>query len=135
MPAAEVLQKAEQEMTICNACRYCEGFCAVFPAMELRTTFTKGDLLHLANLCFDCRACYYACQFAPPHEFAVNIPKIFSDLRVDTYQDYAWPRVFSKMVKDNARAVRFYERNGFAHAGDDVNPTSGRPVLKMAWRP
>jgi putative acetyltransferase len=37
--------------------------------------------------------------------------------------------------KDNSRAIRFYERNGFAHAGDDVNPTSGRPVLKMAWRP
>jgi putative acetyltransferase len=35
---------------------------------------------------------------------------------------------------DNARAIRFYERNGFAHAGEDVNPTSGRPVLKMAWR-
>jgi putative acetyltransferase len=37
--------------------------------------------------------------------------------------------------KDNTRAVRFYERNGFQHAGEDVNPTSGRPVLKMAWRP
>ena len=37
--------------------------------------------------------------------------------------------------KDNARAVRFYERSGFAHVGDDVNPTSRRPVLKMAWKP
>lgn len=36
---------------------------------------------------------------------------------------------------DNARAIRFYARNGFAHAGDDVNPTSGRPVKKMAWEP
>ncbi|MGY4382193.1 putative acetyltransferase [Bradyrhizobium sp. i1.3.6] len=36
--------------------------------------------------------------------------------------------------KDNARAIRFYERNGFAHAGEDLNPTSGRPVLKMTWR-
>ena len=35
---------------------------------------------------------------------------------------------------DNARAIRFYERNGFAHAGEDVNPTSGRPVLRMAWK-
>jgi putative acetyltransferase len=35
---------------------------------------------------------------------------------------------------DNSRAIRFYERNGFARAGDDVNPTSGRPVLKMQWR-
>jgi len=36
--------------------------------------------------------------------------------------------------KDNARAIRFYERNGFVHAGEDVNPTSGRPVLKMQWK-
>jgi putative acetyltransferase len=37
--------------------------------------------------------------------------------------------------KDNNRAIRFYLRNGFNHAGEDVNPTSGRPVLKMAWVP
>jgi len=37
--------------------------------------------------------------------------------------------------KDNVRAIRFYERNGFIHAGEDVNPTSGRPVLRMAWKP
>jgi len=36
--------------------------------------------------------------------------------------------------QDNSRAIRFYERNGFAHAGSDVNPTSGRPVLKMEWK-
>ncbi|OCK55664.1 GNAT family N-acetyltransferase [Bradyrhizobium sp. LMTR 3] len=39
-----------------------------------------------------------------------------------------------RVNKDNARAIRFYERNGFAHAGEDVNPTSGRPVLKMEWK-
>ena len=37
--------------------------------------------------------------------------------------------------KDNARASRFYQRNGFVHAGEVVNPTSGRPVLRMTWRP
>lgn len=37
--------------------------------------------------------------------------------------------------KDNSRAIRFYERNGFVQAGDDVNPTSCRPVLKMEWKP
>jgi putative acetyltransferase len=37
--------------------------------------------------------------------------------------------------EDNARAIRFYQRNGFAHAGKDVNPTSGRPVLRMQWKP
>jgi putative acetyltransferase len=36
--------------------------------------------------------------------------------------------------KDNTRAIRFYARNGFVHAGEDVNPTSGRAVLKMRWK-
>jgi len=40
-----------------------------------------------------------------------------------------------KVNKDNARAISFYERNGFVHAGEDVNPTSGRPVLRMSWKP
>ena len=34
---------------------------------------------------------------------------------------------------DNARAIAFYRREGFADAGEDVNPVSGRPVLRMAW--
>jgi putative acetyltransferase len=36
---------------------------------------------------------------------------------------------------DNARAIRFYNRNGFRHTHDDVNPTSGRPVYAMRWEP
>ena len=36
---------------------------------------------------------------------------------------------------DNARAIRFYRRNGFVDAGGDVNPTSGKPVLRMEWKP
>ena len=26
--------EADRQLTICNACRYCEGYCAVFPALE-----------------------------------------------------------------------------------------------------
>jgi putative acetyltransferase len=37
--------------------------------------------------------------------------------------------------KDNARAIRFYEKHGFVIQGDDVNPKSGRPIYKMSWRP
>lgn len=36
--------------------------------------------------------------------------------------------------RDNARAIRFYERNGFVQAGHGVNSISGRPVLKMQWK-
>lgn len=68
----DALADARRQMTICNACRYCEGYCAVFPAMELRRTFPDGDLVYLANLCFDCRAC----QYAPAHPFDVNVPRV-----------------------------------------------------------
>ncbi len=43
-------------------------------------------------------------------------------------------RITLLVNQDNARAIRFYERNGFVHAGEDVNPTSGRPVLRMEWK-
>ena len=43
-------------------------------------------------------------------------------------------RITLLVNSDNTRAIRFYERNGFAHAGDDVNPTSGKPVLRMEWK-
>ena len=101
----DLLKEADRQLTICNACRYCEGYCAVWPAMELRRTFKESDILYLANLCFDCRACYYACQFAPPHQFAVNIPHIFTQIRTETYQEYSWPRLLARMVKSNARAA------------------------------
>ena len=105
MPAVDLLKEADRQLTICNSCRYCEGYCAVWPAMELRRTFKDSDVLYLANLCFDCRACYYACQFAPPHLFAVNIPEIFAQIRTDTYQEYAWPNLLARMVKSNAMAA------------------------------
>ncbi|HEX5606650.1 MAG TPA: tricarballylate utilization 4Fe-4S protein TcuB [Candidatus Binatia bacterium] len=105
MPDFDLVKDGARQMTICNACRYCEGYCAVFPAMEQRRVFTKADLTYLANLCFDCRDCYYACQYAPPHEFGVNIPKLMSELRADTYREFTWPAILSGLFKGNALAV------------------------------
>jgi citrate/tricarballylate utilization protein len=86
MPSDKILQEADRVMVICNACRYCEGFCAVFPAMERRRTFEDRDLKYLANLCHNCRDCYYACQYAPPHEYQLNVPRALAELRLETYR-------------------------------------------------
>jgi citrate/tricarballylate utilization protein len=85
-------------MTICNACRYCEGYCAVFPAMEKLLTFSQADLNYLSNLCHNCGECYYACQYAPPHEFAVNVPKVLAEIRVQSYRHCARPGLFGAPV-------------------------------------
>jgi citrate/tricarballylate utilization protein len=91
-PNPNPIAEGARLLTICNACRYCEGFCAVFPAMERRLSFTEADLNYLANLCHNCAECYYACQYAPPHEFAVNVPKALAEIREQSYRKYAWPR-------------------------------------------
>jgi putative acetyltransferase len=56
-----------------------------------------------------------------------------ADLLVDEAKRRSPDRVTLLVNTDNARAIRFYQRNGFVPAGEDVNPTSGRPVLKMEW--
>lgn len=98
--------EVQRQMTICNACRYCEGFCAVFPAMTRRLEFGQADIHYLANLCHNCGACLHACQYSTPHEFAVNVPKAMAKVRVDTYAEYAFPKQFGKL----------YQRNGLTLA-------------------
>src|SRR3546814_7026024 len=77
--------EADRIMTICNACRYCEGHCAVFPAMTLRLEFTPADVGYFANLCHGCGSCYHHCQYADPHEFAVNVPRSMAALRSEAH--------------------------------------------------
>ena len=78
-------------LTVCNACRYCEHFCPVFPAIEQRLVFQPRDFSYLANLCHNCGECLYACQYAPPHEFGIDVPATLAQLRHRSYEAYAWP--------------------------------------------
>ena len=102
VPAAPLTgaeSEVARQMQICNACRYCEGFCAVFPAMTRRLEFGKADIHFLANLCHNCGACLHACQYAPPHEFAVNVPQAMAQVRGQTYADYAWPPALGQLYQ------------------------------------
>ena len=103
--ATALLAEADRLMTVCNSCRYCEGLCAVFPAMEMRRSFADGDLNYLANLCHSCGACYVDCQFSPPHEFDVNVPRVLAELRGDSYAAYTWPRAFAPIFARNGLAI------------------------------
>ena len=112
MPAPEaprlvaLVEEAQRVLAICNACRYCEGYCAVFPALERRLSFDEGDVHYLANLCHNCGSCLYACQYAPPHEFQLNFPRVLAQVRKETYRKYAWPAFLGAA----------FDRNGLAAA-------------------
>jgi citrate/tricarballylate utilization protein len=107
-------EEVARQLQICNACRYCEGFCAMFPAMTRRLEFVKADVHYLANLCHNCGACLHACQYAPPHEFAVNIPKAMAEVRVQTYADYAWPAAFGTLYRRAGLTVALALSSGLA---------------------
>ena len=98
-------EETKRIMQICNACRYCEGLCAVFPAMERRREFDAGDTAYLANLCHHCGACYHACQYAPPHEFGVNVPQTLAERRLETYGQFAWPPQMAGVFSKNGLMV------------------------------
>lgn len=106
--------EVQRQMTICNACRYCEGFCAVFPAMTRRLEFTQADIHYLANLCHNCGACLHACQYAAPHEFDVNIPKAMAKVRLDTYAEYAWPQAMGRLYQRNGLTLALASGGGLA---------------------
>jgi citrate/tricarballylate utilization protein len=92
MPLDDVFAEAGRQLAVCNACRYCAGYCPVWPELELRPAPSDADLTYLANLCHDCQDCFTACMYTTPHEFALNPPQAFAGLREDTYRRYLWPR-------------------------------------------
>ncbi len=105
MPELNIFEEANRQLIICNACRYCEGYCPVFRAIETRRDFKQGDVFYLSNLCHDCRACYYACMFTPPHGFAINIPKILAEARIETYERWSWPGFLARAFKKRGITV------------------------------
>lgn len=112
--ADTAMGEARRQTEICNACRYCEGFCSVFPAITRQKVFADGDLTQLANLCHNCRGCYYACQYTEPHEFALNLPKAFADLRAESWEDMAWPGGLAKTFQRHGLALAAMLVAGFA---------------------
>ncbi len=103
--ALTATQEARRQVEICNACRYCEGYCAVFPAITRERAFADGDITQLATLCHNCRGCYYACQYTEPHEFALNLPAALAEVRVETWERFAYPRACASLFQSNGVAL------------------------------
>lgn len=101
-------------MTVCNSCRYCEQYCPVFPAMERRDAFAHGDLDLLANLCHNCGECLYACQYAPPHEFGIDVPRTLARLRLASYETYCWPSFLARAFRRQGRGTAVALAVGFS---------------------
>lgn len=110
----DLIQEARRQAEICNACRYCEGFCSVFPSLHAERAFSDGDITQLANLCHNCRGCYYACQYTAPHEFDLNLPAALAEVRRDSWQSHVWPAPVGERFHTNGMAITLVSVLGFA---------------------
>ena len=103
--SADPVAEARRQVEICNACRYCEGFCAVFPAITRQKVFADGDITQLANLCHNCRGCYYACQYTAPHAFELNLPAALGAARAESWERFAWPGGLAALFQRRGTAL------------------------------
>ncbi|THH38148.1 tricarballylate utilization 4Fe-4S protein TcuB [Aliishimia ponticola] len=110
----ELLAEARRQAEICNACRYCEGYCSVFPALHAERAFSDGDLTQLANLCHNCRGCYYACQYTAPHEFELNLPQALANVRQDSWEEFAFPQSAARAFQKSGVMIAVATVLGFA---------------------
>ena len=92
-------QEAVRQLGICNSCRYCEGYCGTFQALTRYRSFDSATISHLANLCHNCRGCYYACQYTEPHEFALNIPALLADVRARNWEQHVQPQAVTRAMQ------------------------------------
>ncbi|SFR15557.1 tricarballylate utilization 4Fe-4S protein TcuB [Poseidonocella sedimentorum] len=112
--ATDPVEEARRQVEICNACRYCEGFCAVFPAITRDKVFADGDITQFANLCHNCRGCYYACQYTAPHEFELNLPRALASARAESWERLAWPGGLARLFQSRGDALAAALIAGFA---------------------
>lgn len=109
----DLLREARRQAEICNACRYCEGYCSVFPALHQERFFSEANLTQLANLCHNCRGCYYACQYTAPHEFDLNLPKALAEVRQDSWESFAWPAPLARRFQKSGVMIALATVLGF----------------------
>lgn len=122
-------QELRRQLTLCRACKYCDGYCDVFPAAGRMQSLLSADLTQLASLCHNCRGCYYSCRYAPPHAFGVNLPAILAEVRSDSWDGMIWLRRHMRLFQTRGLFVGLVLALGFAvilllsrtqpHAGGD----------------
>lgn len=74
-----------RQFEVCHGCRMCLHDCPSFPALFDAIDDHDGDVSALSrdeigrvvDLCYQCKVCFIKCPYTPPHEFMVDIPRLF----------------------------------------------------------
>jgi glycerol-3-phosphate dehydrogenase subunit C len=70
----------------CHDCRRCLPLCPSFPSLfesidrheQEASALTAAETREVIDLCYQCKLCYNHCPYHPPHEWAVDFPKLMT---------------------------------------------------------
>jgi glycerol-3-phosphate dehydrogenase subunit C len=70
---------------LCHGCRLCWNLCTSFPTLfsfidedpdQDASTLTTAQQDQVVDECFQCKICYVKCPYVPPHEWALDFPRL-----------------------------------------------------------
>jgi Fe-S oxidoreductase len=83
--AAALGAELTRQFAVCEGCRMCVNYCDSFRTMLRRfdehdqavDALTAAETGEILDLCFQCKLCYLNCPYAAPHQYALDIPRLF----------------------------------------------------------
>ena len=77
-------QETARIFEVCDGCRRCFNLCPSFNTLFKRIDAQDGDIGKLAagdyeqvaDECYYCKLCYNHCPYTPPHQYAIDFPRL-----------------------------------------------------------
>lgn len=86
-----LLAEELRQFDVCHGCRLCFNFCPAFPDLFTLTdrkeegqikAITRRELRLVEDSCYQCKLCFVKCPYTPPHELALDIPRLLVRARL-----------------------------------------------------
>ncbi len=88
----------ERVFDLCHGCRLCFNLCPSFPTLfgfvddldgqvDKMTTIQQDQVV---SECYQCKLCYVKCPYVPPHEWALDFPRMIMRANAIAGQTMSW---------------------------------------------
>jgi len=83
----------------CQDCRRCLPLCPSFPSLfeaidrhaQEASELARAETREVIDLCYQCKLCYNHCPYHPPHDWAIDFPKLMTRAKLVQAQEEGIP--------------------------------------------
>jgi glycerol-3-phosphate dehydrogenase subunit C len=81
---ADLAAEMDRVFDLCQGCRLCFNLCPSFPTLfdfvdahdQEAAALTAAERDRVVDECYQCKLCYVKCPYVPPHEWALDFPRL-----------------------------------------------------------